>query len=175
MTDRSFASATLILGGARSGKSAFAEELALGSKLAPYYFATAQAFDPEMEERISKHQTNRKDDGWQTLEEPLNLTNTLMEYAEPERIILVDCLTLWLSNMMMAERNVEAESDALVSSLKNLKGPVIFVSNEVGQGIVPDNKMARDFRDHAGRLHQKIAKEVDTVYFVTAGLPRKLK
>lgn len=175
MADVSFPSSTLVLGGARSGKSAFAEKLALRYSLTPFYFATAQAFDAEMKDRISMHQISRKEDGWHTLEEPLDLAKFLMEHANPERIILVDCLTLWLSNLMMAERSIEDESDTLANNVKNLNGPIIFVSNEVGQGIVPDNKLARDFRDHAGRLHQKIAKEVEAVYFVTAGLPRKLK
>ncbi len=174
MTEKAIPISVLVLGGARSGKSAFAERMAADCGLKKIYLATGRAFDGEMEDRIAKHQQDRGE-GWTTIEEPLKLAETLTNNSKPDRIILVDCLTLWVTNLMMAKKNLEAECETLCQCLDNLKGPVIFVSNEVGQGIVPDNKMARAFRDHAGRLHQMIASKAETVYFVTAGLPQKLK
>ncbi len=165
---------TLVLGGARSGKSAFAEQLARDSGLKRIYLATSQAFDDEMRARIDKHIKDRGD-AWETVEEPTRIGDILSRKAACDSIILVDCLTLWISNLMMAEQSIEEAVSELLDTLSSLKGPVILVSNEVGQGIVPDNKMARDFRDHAGRLHQQIAAIADHVYFVTAGLPQKLK
>ncbi len=165
---------TLVLGGARSGKSNFAESLARKTSFKRFYLATSQAFDHEMEDRIAKHQTSRGGD-WQTIEEPLDIVHILEKEAASDRVILVDCLTLWISNLMMAEKDLEKAFSLLCQGLETLKGPVIFVSNEVGQGIVPDNKMARDFRDHAGQLHQRIAAAANNVYFITAGLPQKLK
>lgn len=174
MTETPHPRSTLILGGARSGKSAFAENMATNSGLNLVYLATGQAYDGEMQDRISKHQTSRGN-GWHTIEEPLKLLGILQAEVGPDRIILVDCLTLWISNLMMADKEIETEIDNLCSGLKDLRGPVLFVSNEVGQGIVPDNAMARAFRDHAGRLHQAIATQVEAVYFITAGLSQKLK
>ncbi|MBL4740795.1 MAG: bifunctional adenosylcobinamide kinase/adenosylcobinamide-phosphate guanylyltransferase [Sneathiella sp.] len=165
---------TLLLGGARSGKSAFAEDLAVKSDLDRLYLATGRAYDQEMTDRIEKHQKGRGA-GWTTLEAPLDIVTPLVENAASDRVILVDCLTLWITNLMMAENNIEEEMQKLLASLTTLKGPVLFVSNEVGQGIVPDNAMARAFRDHAGRLHQLIAAQADSVYFLTAGIPQKLK
>lgn len=165
---------TLVLGGTRSGKSSFAEGLAFDSGLSRCYLATAEAFDSEMEQRISRHQQDRGP-GWTTIEEPVDLTKTLKNHSNGTTVILVDCLTLWLSNLMGRDADIDAAVDELIEKVDGLKGPVIFVSNEVGQGIVPDNRMARKFRDHAGRLHQRLAQKADTVYFVTAGLPQKLK
>ena len=166
---------TLVLGGARSGKSAYAERLVRESGLSRVYLATGRAFDPEMEARIEQHQQDRGE-GWTTIEAPLDLVATLKRETGPDRMVLVDCLTLWVTNLMMAEHNVAAEAAALVECLGDgLPGPVVLVSNEVGLGIVPDNKMARDFRDHAGRLHQDIAAVANHVVFVAAGLPLKLK
>ncbi|WP_169570217.1 bifunctional adenosylcobinamide kinase/adenosylcobinamide-phosphate guanylyltransferase [Sneathiella limimaris] len=165
---------TLILGGARSGKSRFAEQLARDTNLDRVYLATSQVFDSEMEVRVKKHKTDRGDD-WLTIEEPLALIETLQKACAPNRVILVDCLTLWITNLMMAEADIEAAFEDLVVALPNLDGTILFVSNEVGQGIVPDNAMARAFRDHAGFLHQRLAASCDHVYFVTAGLPQKLK
>lgn len=172
----------LVLGGARSGKSVFAEDLTLSlaadaaaeHKAKCIYIATAQIWDDEMQTRVSTHQT-RRSDVWQTVEAPLDLVPALLTHSEIDQPILVDCLTLWVTNLMMAERDIDGAVNALIFALAQLAGPVVFVSNEVGQGIVPDNKMARDFRDHAGSLHQKIAQAVAEVYFVTAGLPTKLK
>ncbi len=165
---------TLILGGARSGKSSFAEKQAKATKLNRLYLATAEDFDTEMKHRIKKHQQQRGD-GWTTIEEPLDLTRELIDNSDDDSVILVDCLTLWLSNLMGKGADIETEFDSLVASLEKLRGQIIFVSNEVGQGIVPDNALARQFRDHAGRLHQQIAEAADHVYFITAGIAQKIK
>ena len=164
---------TLVLGGARSGKSTYAEKLVEG--MGPgVYLATAEAGDGEMTERIRHHQ-QRRGDRWTTVEEPLDLAGALGRYAAPERAVLVDCLTLWLSNVMGAERDVAAETDALAKRLSGLPGPVVLVANEVGLGIVPETKLGRLFRDHAGRLNQTIARIAPRVVFVAAGLPLILK
>jgi adenosylcobinamide kinase / adenosylcobinamide-phosphate guanylyltransferase len=165
---------TFVLGGARSGKSRFSEELARKSGLERHYVATSQIFDAEMRARIDQHRVQRGE-GWVTHEEPLRLADVLAEVARANRIVLVDCLTLWVTNLMMAEADVEGEGRMLVQSLAQLSGPVIFVSNEVGLGIVPDNRMARAFRDHAGRLHQHLAAAADDVFFIAAGLPLRMK
>ena len=166
----------LVLGGARSGKSRFAEGLARKTGLEKIYLATGRAWDDEMRDRIATHKTDRADDGWTTQEEPLDLIGALKTLDQPGRVILVDCLTLWVTNLMMEEgRDVDAEGAALAATLGDIKATVIFVSNEVGLGIVPENKMARAFRDHAGRLHQAIAAQAAEVYFVAAGLPLKMK
>jgi adenosylcobinamide kinase/adenosylcobinamide-phosphate guanylyltransferase len=164
----------LVLGGARSGKSALAERLVGASGLEPIYIATGRAFDDEMEARVAAHKARRGPE-WTTVEAPLDLSATVLREAGAGRIVLVDCLTLWITNLMMAERDIAADFDALLSVLPGLDGPVVLVSNEVGLGIVPDNRMARDFRDYAGRLHQSIAALADEVVFVVAGLPWKLK
>ncbi|HLZ66648.1 MAG TPA: bifunctional adenosylcobinamide kinase/adenosylcobinamide-phosphate guanylyltransferase [Aliidongia sp.] len=165
---------TLVLGGARSGKSAFAERLIRDVATEATYLATAEAGDGEMAQRIARHQAARGP-GWHTLEEPLDLVATLRRAGRPDRPILVDCLTLWLSNLMHAGRDIAAETAALAAAFGELAGPVVLVSNEVGQGIVPDNALARAFRDHAGRLHQAVAAAADQVVFVVAGLPMVLK
>ncbi len=167
---------TLVLGGARSGKSAYAERLVAESGLERLYVATGRAFDAEMDERIARHRADRGE-RWRTIEAPLDLVGALRREAAPDRMILVDCLTLWVTNLMLEERDVAAEAAALAACLgqEHVPGPVVLVSNEVGLGIVPDNAMARAFRDHAGRLHQTIAALAGTVYFVAAGLPLKMK
>ncbi len=165
---------TLVLGGARSGKSQFAEQLTTESGKSLLYFATAEAWDDEMKQRIQLHQEQRGS-GWKTIEAPLGLAEQLISHSDSDTTILVDCLTLWLSNLMGSERDINSEFDQLVKCLEKLQGQIIFVSNEVGQGIVPDNAMARQFRDHAGRLHQRIAGKADNVYFVTAGIAQKIK
>lgn len=152
------ANITLVLGGARSGKSRFAERLATESGKALCYMATAEAHDNEMRDRIQLHQTSRGP-GWKTIEAPLDLAGQLQHASREDTVILVDCLTLWLSNLMGQEQDINKAFDELLASFDNLSGPVILVSNEVGQGIVPDNALARAFRDHAGRLHQRIAAE----------------
>ena len=164
---------TLILGGARSGKSAFAEQLALRQPN-PIYIATAQAFDSEMQTRIAHHRA-RRNAAWTTVEEPRALAEAIRIHAHANRIVLVDCLTLWLSNLMLAERTIETETEMLVKALASAAGPIILVSNEVGLGIVPETPLARAFRDHAGRLHQQIAAIAQQVYFMVAGLPMTVK
>ena len=164
----------LVLGGARSGKSAFSEGLADTSGLKKAYLATAQVFDSEMESRIERHK-ERRGAGWALHEEPLDLPGALERVAATDTVVLVDCLTLWVTNLMMAERDIDSDFNRLAKLISSLPGAVVFVSNEVGLGIVPDNAMARAFRDHAGLLHQKIAAIADEVYFVAAGLPLKLK
>lgn len=164
----------LVLGGARSGKSRFSETMLRESGLDVHYIATAEPLDGEMDERIAHHRASRPA-AWTTHEVPLDLPEKLAEIAGPGRGVLVDCLTLWLTNLMMAERDISAAFDALAAVCPTLRGRVVFVSNEVGLGIVPEHRMARDFRDHAGRLHQRIAALADEVHFIAAGLPLKLK
>jgi len=165
---------TLVLGGARSGKSGFSEKLAKESGLERHYVATGRAYDDEMRKRIARHQADRGE-GWVTHEVPLGLIGHLAKIDAPGRTVLVDCLTLWITNLMMEGRDVDAEGAALIRELETLSGRHILVSNEVGLGIVPENRMAREFRDHAGRLHQRIAAVADEVFFVAAGLPLKMK
>lgn len=164
----------LVLGGARSGKSSYAEKMVESSGLQPLYLATGRAFDKEMENRIAIHR-DRRGSEWQTVEEPLDLIGALTLNAATDRFVLVDCLTLWLTNLKMAERDITTETASLVAMLPNLAGPVVFVSSEVGLGIVPENRMAREFRDHAGFLHQAVAAIADEVYFMAAGLPLRMK
>lgn len=167
------ASVTLVLGGARSGKSAYAEALveAAGRGL---YLATAEAGDAEMAERIRRHR-ERRGESWVTVEEPLDLAGALRRHAHPGRPILVDCLTLWLSNLMAAGHDVDGEMTALADGFATLAGPLVLVSNEVGLGLVPETPLGRAFRDHAGRLNQTIARKADRVVFIAAGLPLILK
>ena len=165
---------TLVLGGARSGKSRHAESLVEGQPGPCVYLATAEARDGEMAARIAAHRA-RRGRRWSTLEAPLDLVAGLGSACGPDRAVLVDCLTLWLSNLMGADKDVAAERDRLIAALPALAGPVVFVSNEVGQGVVPDNALARAFIDRAGRLHQDLAAAADRVIFMTAGLPASLK
>lgn len=164
---------TLILGGARSGKSAYAEGLVEDSGLGPLYLATATSGDDEMSERIQAHR-KRRGNAWTTIEEPLDLADALMRHSDSEKAILVDCLTLWLSNLMTLSRDIDAETERLVSVLPDLSSPIVFVTNEVGLGVVPANDLARTFRDHAGRLHQSVARAADRVVLMVAGLPMSL-
>ena len=167
------ASLTLVLGGARSGKSAHAEGL-VTARPAPWtYVATAQAFDDEMAERIALHQA-RRGDGWTTLDALLDLCE-ILEALPEGRPMLLDCLTLWLSSQMLAERDIDAECARLTRALSRPRGPWVVVSNEVGLGIVPDNALARRFRDAAGRLNQQVAATADRVVFMVAGLPMQVK
>ncbi len=165
---------TLVLGGTRSGKSAHAEHLVLQSGLQPVYLATAEARDEEMEARITAHK-RRRDEAWITIEEPVELAEYLQQACQRKRAVLVDCLTLWLSNLMMAGRNVAAEITRLTDSLGTLSGPVVLVSGETGLGIIADNTAARAFCDYQGELNQAVAARAGQVVFVTAGLPLILK
>lgn len=163
----------LVTGGARSGKSRLAERLTLGFAPRAVYIATAEALDDEMAARIADHQARRGPE-WQTLAAPLDLADTLRESdGGPPR--LVDCLTLWLSNLLHADRDVEAEGDRLAEALQAQSAPVVLVTNEVGAGIVPENALARRYRDAAGRLNQKIALICDRVLLVVAGYPVQVK
>jgi adenosylcobinamide kinase/adenosylcobinamide-phosphate guanylyltransferase len=174
MTASNLPPVTLVLGGARSGKSSYAEQLAEGGPGACVYLATATAGDAEMAARIARHQ-QRRGARWRTVEAPLDLASALSASATAEAVVLVDCLTLWLSNILFEELDVENECEKLIETLPGLAGPVILVSNEVGLGIVPDNALARRFRDDAGRLNQAVAAAAQSVVFVAAGLPLVLK
>ncbi|ADV12438.1 bifunctional adenosylcobinamide kinase/adenosylcobinamide-phosphate guanylyltransferase [Mesorhizobium ciceri] len=164
---------TFLIGGARSGKSAHAEILATALPPPWTYVATAQAYDDEMRERIALHRS-RRGDGWTTIDAPLDLAGALAALPG-DRPVLVDCLTLWLTNHMLAEHDLDLECRRLAEVLSRPRGPWFVVSNEVGQGIVPDNALARRFRDAAGRLNQQVAAIADTVLLMVAGLPLKVK
>ena len=165
---------TLVLGGARSGKSRHAERLVLASGLAPVYVATAETLDAEMAARIAEHRA-RRGTRWRTIEEPLDLVGTLRRECDPGHAILVDCLTLWLTNLMVAGRPVRPDMARLIELLPSLPGALVLVSNEVGLGVVPTDAMARAFIDYAGWLHESIAEQADVVVFMAAGLPLHLK
>jgi len=165
----------LVLGGARSGKTGFAERLAMRAGERPLYLATAQALDAEMLERVKLHQEQRHK-RFATLEEPIELAASLRSAARTHDVILVDCLTLWITNLLGANLNVAAAVDELAAALPEIDtARVILVSNEVGLGIVPDNALARMFRDLAGAAHQRLAEICTGVHFVVAGLPMTLK
>jgi len=165
---------TLVLGGARSGKSRHGEALIAAWPGRRVYLATARPGDSEMAARIAAHRARRGAD-WQTVEEPLDLTGALARGCAPERAVLVECLTLWLANLLDAGRDPDRETDRLIAALPDLAGPVVFISNEVGLGIVPDNPLGRRFVDAAGRLHQALAAAAASVIYVTAGLALPLK
>lgn len=165
---------TFVLGGARSGKSTFGQGLAVRAGPTPTLIATARVADDEMAARIQRHQSERGAE-WATIEEDLDLAGALGRAAATGGAILVDCLTLWLANLIEDGRDPEAEIQGLCDCLGGLQAPVIFVSNEVGAGIVPANALARGFRDHSGRMNQTVAAAADQVFLVTAGLPQKLK
>jgi len=163
---------TLVLGGARSGKSLHAERLVTALPPPWVYVATAQAFDDEMVLRIAEHRARRAA-GWETVEAPLDLAGALA--AAGGRPVLVDCLTLWLTNQMLGGHDIPAAAAALDAALDARTAPTVLVANEVGLGIVPDNALARAFRDAAGRLNQQLAARADTVLFMVAGLPMRVK
>jgi adenosylcobinamide kinase/adenosylcobinamide-phosphate guanylyltransferase len=165
---------TLVLGGARSGKSAFAERLVAETTATRIYLATATAGDEEMRERIVHHRA-RRGDSWRTIEEPLALVETLAREDRSGNAILVDCLTLWLSNLMHAGRDPDTEARQLAAFLREARARIVLVSNEVGLGLVPETPLGRAFRDAQGRLNQIIAAAVTNVAFIAAGLPIWLK
>ena len=177
MKKEKYCKTNLILGGARAGKTKFAQNLALklskDRKKPPIYIATAQALDPEMEERIKLHKTDRGKD-FQTKECPLNLSDPLLS-ASSEDILLVDCLTLFVSNLLCAETFDENQITSFSNAIKLTKAQLIIVSNETGMGIVPDNKLTRDFRDISGNLNQKVAQMADKVTLMVAGIPVQIK
>jgi len=167
-------SSLLVLGGARSGKSAYAQARAeaLGGRLT--YIATAQAFDEEMVERIAKHRADR-DRRWTTVEEPLDLPAAIAANSCVDTVVLVDCLTLWASNLLLAEHDLTTATKALTEAITGCQGPLILVVNEVGLGIVPDNALARRFRDYAGSINQAVATAAGEVVMMFAGLPMTVK
>jgi adenosylcobinamide kinase/adenosylcobinamide-phosphate guanylyltransferase len=165
----------LVLGGARSGKTAFAERLALHAGSRPAYLATAEILDGEMKARVSSHQAIRGD-RFTTIEEPTELSRAIIKAGTSHDVILVDCLTLWITNLLVANADVATAVSELCATLVEFRdAKVILVSNEVGLGIVPDNAMARTFRDLAGSAHQRLGEICEDVYFVAAGLPLTLK
>ncbi len=164
----------LVLGGARSGKSLFAERQIEATGLSACYIATAEARDADMAERIRRHR-RRRGAGWKTVEEPLHLAEALDNATSPRSAVLVDCLTLWLANLMAAGHSPERDVDGLLQALARSTGEVVLVSSEVGMGIVPENALARAFRDEAGLMHQRIGAMAGRVIFVAAGLPLVLK
>ncbi|MFC0206313.1 bifunctional adenosylcobinamide kinase/adenosylcobinamide-phosphate guanylyltransferase [Novosphingobium soli] len=166
--------ALLVLGGARSGKSRYAQQRLEAHPGTLAYIATGQALDAEMDERIARHREDRGD-RWTTLEEPLDLAGAIDRAARAADAILVDCLTLWLTNLMLADLPRDAATAALGAAMARCPCPLVLVANEVGLGIVPDNALARRFRDEAGRLNQAVAAQAGEVQFVAAGLPLRLK
>lgn len=182
MSDRSaggLPAVTLVLGGARSGKSRHAEALVMHAAHAATYIATAEPGDAEMAARIAAHRAQRERTEhrgfWHTVEAPLDLATAIREHASPARPILVDCLTLWLSNLVLGKIDIDAETGHLERALAAAAAPVVLVANEVGSGIVPDNALGRRFRDAQGILNQRIAALADRVVLVVAGLPMALK
>jgi adenosylcobinamide kinase/adenosylcobinamide-phosphate guanylyltransferase len=164
---------TLVLGGARSGKSAFAARLALASGLMPVLVATAEAADAEMAARIDRHRRERGA-RWTTVEAPDDLAGALVEWASPDRFLVVDCLTLWLTNVLTRNHDPRAARDRLLAVLAGRRGPVALVSNEVGLGIVPLGELSRRFVDEAGLLHQAVAAIADRAVLMVAGRPLEL-
>lgn len=171
--DNSLPHLSLVVGGARSGKSGLAERLVSISARPRHYIATAQGWDDEMRARIAQHQTDRGAD-WITHEAPRDLAPVLAAIPA-DAVVLVDCATLWLTNHLLAEADIDAEATALLTALAACPAPVVVVSNEVGWGIVPENALARAFRDHQGRLNQRLAAQAGLVLGVMAGLPMVLK
>lgn len=165
---------SLVLGGARSGKSQYAETLV--SSLPPpwIYVATAEALDHEMRDRIEHHRS-RRGERWRTVDAPRNLPETIERLADAHQPMLIDCLTLWLSNCLLADHDLQEASDQLVATLEKASGPVVLVSNEVGWGVVPDTPLGRRFRDEQGRLNQRVASIADRVVMMVAGLPLTVK
>ncbi len=168
------AARVLVVGGQRSGKSRFAERLVAASGRTPVYLAVATAGDGEMADRIAEHRRYRGE-AWRTVEEPLDIAAVLAREARPGTVVLVECLTLWLSNLMGAGRAIDTATDGLIAALEQAAGPVVLVSNEVGGGIVPDNALARRYADALGVLNQQVAAVATRVVLVVAGQPLTLK
>ena len=164
---------TFVLGGASSGKSAFAEGLVVATGAPRVYVATSQIYDDEMAAKVRDHVAARGND-WHTIEEPLDMAKALSQVGE-DQVVLLDCASMWLTNHMMAEHDLAVETEALIAALAACKGRVVVVSNEVGMGIVPDNALARRFRIAQGKLNQRLTAAADLAVFVIAGLPQVLK
>ena len=163
-----------VLGGARSGKSAYVQRVAEACCAERLYLATATPGDEEMAARIARHRADRGK-GWTTREEPLEIARALQAEARPGRVVVVDCLTLWLSNLMLAGRDPAPALAGLAEAVGALAGPAVLISNEVGMGIVPDHRLGREFRDWQGRANQEIARACDAAILIVAGLPVQLK
>lgn len=168
----SFDRSLFVLGGARSGKSRHAQSVAEAFGGRPVYIATAQAFDAEMADRIARHRADR-DGRWVTVEAPIDLAAAIAAADAPDAVMLVDCLTLWTSNLLLGEEDAERRSTELLAAIGAVRGRLILVANETGLGIVPDNALARRFRDLAGTVNQRVAAAVDAVDFVLAGIARR--
>lgn len=168
------ATTLLVLGGARSGKSSYAQSRAEATGLKRLFVATGQAFDDEMRDRIARHREERGPE-WETVEAPLNIACVIRQRSAPDTVLLIDCLTLWTSNLLLGKQDIPAATKGLVEALKNTRGPTVLVANEVGLGIVPDNELARRFRDSAGIVNQQVAAIAREVQFLAAGLPLTLK
>ncbi|SEQ11487.1 bifunctional adenosylcobinamide kinase/adenosylcobinamide-phosphate guanylyltransferase [Thalassovita taeanensis] len=164
---------TLVLGGAGSGKSLWAETLVTGTGAARLYLATAQAWDQEMQAKVTRHKAQRGAN-WTTIEAPLDVTGALAQ-ARADQVVLLDCATMWLSNHLLADSDLPGEQARLLTALLNCAAPVVVVSNELGMSVVPDNALARQFREAQGRLNQALAAQAGLVVAVMAGLPLALK
>ena len=173
MTKNVLPKLTLVLGGANSGKSVAAENLVLSRDYTPTYIATAQAFDAEMQQKIDLHKA-RRDSRWENWEEPLALSEAVLDLGA-DQCALIDCVTLWLSNHLLAGSDLDANQSSLIAALGRAECPIVVVSNEVGLSVVPESKLGRQFRAAQGRLNQALAAEADEVLFVTAGLVQVLK
>ncbi len=169
-----FPSSAMMIGGAASGKSAFAEQFVIAQSEHPIYLATAQAFDEEMAAKIAAHKADRAAHGWVTIEEPLDVAGRLREFGS-DNVVLLDCATMWLSNRLDQTEDKRAEIDAFCDAVVESPARVTVVTNEVGQGIVPENALARSFRNLQGNLNVSLAKRCDLVVQVVAGLPNVLK
>ena len=165
----------LVLGGARSGKSAFAERMARETGLERHYLATSRIYDDAHAARIELHRQARAGDDWTVHEEPVALPEILRELAAENRVVLVDCLTLWLTNLLLDNMDIDAHFDRLEQALPTLPGAVLFVANEVGLSVAPETKLGNQFRDRAGVLNQRVAHHAQHVDFIAAGLPLRLK
>ena len=172
----SMAKVVFVIGGTRSGKSAFALSQATELEGRKVYIATAQAFDAEMIGRIEKHKKERGND-WETMEEPIHLGDAVRKGMASHDVVIIDCLTIWLSNLFCARGDIRATSDEFLDALRSLRGSsrLFIVSNEVGMGIVPENALAREFRDVAGKMNQNVAQIADEVFLVAAGIPVRIK
>ncbi|MCW2283857.1 adenosylcobinamide kinase/adenosylcobinamide-phosphate guanylyltransferase [Rhodoblastus acidophilus] len=167
--------ATLVLGGARSGKTGHALELARASGLKKFMIVTAPAVDESMATRIARHRAERANESWTVFEEQTDVARLARRIARPDRVVVIDCLTLWLSNLFFQDTDLAREADRLAAALAGAEGPIVAISNEIGLGVSPPTQIGNDFRDAQGLLNQRIARACDTVVLVAAGLPLKLK
>jgi len=174
MDDQNQPHVHLILGGARSGKSRYGEKLAAESGKQVVYLATATSHDDEMAQRIEQHQLDRPA-SWPTIECPIQLSQSIIEHDQPQNVLLVDCLTLWLMNVMMDSKDLATAVDELLLALKNCQAPVLMVSNEITMGVVPMGELSRNYVDELGRLHQRIAAQATNVTLMVAGIPMVVK